>query len=633
MPLFGTSPKHRIWLCTDECGLTCATITWTLHVFAWGTITKLVLRPWLGLTTLSGLAHFGMYTLLTALSLASHLRAMLTNPGAVPPNAEPPPLEQARDGQHEEQQGRKKRWCVRCKAFKPSRAHHDSVTGRCVVKMDHFCPWVNNAVGLLNHKFFLLFCLYTCLQCVYSVSLVAWCTIDCSVQEVFTSDSGSRSGGGGGFSGGGGGGRHATRTTPRLRAGRHRHPDSRFLFGQPQTTADAGGEAAGAGAEAGVGAVQTSGGDREEGSFGQVRSAGIPAVAVAPRPLTTTRGTAVPTTSVFTTRDTGAALGHVPTSVAGAAAGAAGVGGDDVSRRLSVAAWVGNKAITLAGIDVAGGESVAEKGADAAASATPPSAAAAAAASASSLPLVETLVERRCGGLGLLTILVVLEGILFGLFTLCMLCDQSAMLKFNETKIDRLKGEKHHPSNPSGVVAVSEVFGSGSLVRRLLPLRVVFPPKIQDEVFGFILPSPPPPPPATPPPATPAQASVSASSSAATPATSCSSSTASLEANRVVDLESPDCGRDATRAAVLVDEGGGGRNGKAEHTAVPSPSDDYGGERGGEIETLTFETDPYSGNGGCVGDLSGKAVAGGGGTLLGMSSRKTRSNRSGELPS
>ena len=45
------------------------------------------------------------------------------------------------------------RRCGKCDDnYKPGRAHHDSVTGRCVVKMDHFCPWVGNAVGIMNHK-------------------------------------------------------------------------------------------------------------------------------------------------------------------------------------------------------------------------------------------------------------------------------------------------------------------------------------------------------------------------------------------------------------------------------------------------------------------------------------------------
>lgn len=31
------------------------------------------------------------------------------------------------------------RYCRKCQAWKPPRAHHDSVTGRCVLRMDHYC--------------------------------------------------------------------------------------------------------------------------------------------------------------------------------------------------------------------------------------------------------------------------------------------------------------------------------------------------------------------------------------------------------------------------------------------------------------------------------------------------------------
>jgi DHHC palmitoyltransferase len=58
------------------------------------------------------------------------------------------------------------RRCHKCgDNFKPPRAHHDSVTGRCIVKLDHYCPWINNAVGALNHKLFCLFLLYTAMAC------------------------------------------------------------------------------------------------------------------------------------------------------------------------------------------------------------------------------------------------------------------------------------------------------------------------------------------------------------------------------------------------------------------------------------------------------------------------------------
>jgi hypothetical protein len=69
--------------------------------------------------------------------------------------------------------GRGIRRCRKCQNnYKPPRAHHDSVTGRCIVKFDHFCPWVGNAVGALNHKFFFLFILYTCMTSLISILLL-----------------------------------------------------------------------------------------------------------------------------------------------------------------------------------------------------------------------------------------------------------------------------------------------------------------------------------------------------------------------------------------------------------------------------------------------------------------------------
>lgn len=33
------------------------------------------------------------------------------------------------------------RWCFHCNCWKPDRSHHCGEMGRCVRKMDHFCPW------------------------------------------------------------------------------------------------------------------------------------------------------------------------------------------------------------------------------------------------------------------------------------------------------------------------------------------------------------------------------------------------------------------------------------------------------------------------------------------------------------
>lgn len=55
--------------------------------------------------------------------------------------------------------------CKKCQCPKPDRAHHCSTCKRCVLKMDHHCPWLATCVGLYNYKAFLLFLIYTSLFC------------------------------------------------------------------------------------------------------------------------------------------------------------------------------------------------------------------------------------------------------------------------------------------------------------------------------------------------------------------------------------------------------------------------------------------------------------------------------------
>ncbi|EUC62014.1 DHHC palmitoyltransferase [Rhizoctonia solani AG-3 Rhs1AP] len=65
-----------------------------------------------------------------------------------------------------------KRWCRKCWAPKPERAHHCSYCKRCVLKMDHHCPWLaNNCVGHRTYPSFVHFLVCTTLLAVHAVSV------------------------------------------------------------------------------------------------------------------------------------------------------------------------------------------------------------------------------------------------------------------------------------------------------------------------------------------------------------------------------------------------------------------------------------------------------------------------------
>jgi len=52
------------------------------------------------------------------------------------------------------------RYCKNEGKFKPDRAHFCKLMGHNVLKMDHYCPWLANCVGLRNYKFFFLTLFY-----------------------------------------------------------------------------------------------------------------------------------------------------------------------------------------------------------------------------------------------------------------------------------------------------------------------------------------------------------------------------------------------------------------------------------------------------------------------------------------
>lgn len=65
------------------------------------------------------------------------------------------------------------RLCGTCRTIKPDRSHHCRVCGKCILKMDHHCVWLNNCVSYSNYKYFILFLAYGLTMSVYVVATTA----------------------------------------------------------------------------------------------------------------------------------------------------------------------------------------------------------------------------------------------------------------------------------------------------------------------------------------------------------------------------------------------------------------------------------------------------------------------------
>ncbi|KNG46338.1 palmitoyltransferase pfa5 [Stemphylium lycopersici] len=64
-------------------------------------------------------------------------------------------------------------WCDKCHNWKPDRAHHCKELGRCVRKMDHYCPWAGGIIGESTHKFFMQFVTYAALYTTFAWIVLA----------------------------------------------------------------------------------------------------------------------------------------------------------------------------------------------------------------------------------------------------------------------------------------------------------------------------------------------------------------------------------------------------------------------------------------------------------------------------
>lgn len=170
-------PAGTMWFIRDGCGIACAIVTWFLVLYAEFVVFFVMLIP--SRDYVYSVINGIVFNLLAFLALASHCRAMLTDPGAVPKgNATKEFIEslQLKPGQVVYK-------CPKCCSIKPDRAHHCSVCKRCIRKMDHHCPWVNNCVGENNQKYFVLFTMYIALISLHALIMVGFHFLHCFEED------------------------------------------------------------------------------------------------------------------------------------------------------------------------------------------------------------------------------------------------------------------------------------------------------------------------------------------------------------------------------------------------------------------------------------------------------------------
>ncbi|XP_022901682.1 palmitoyltransferase ZDHHC3 isoform X2 [Onthophagus taurus] len=153
----------------DPCGITCIIITYAAVFYA-----DYVVIKWIVLHTMEGslwgTLNAVAFNLIIFLLTMSHFKAVISDPGTVP-------LPQNRldfSDMHSAESGLDLDWtiCTRCETYRPPRAHHCRICKRCIRRMDHHCPWINNCVGERNQKYFIQFLVYVGILSVYAISLI-----------------------------------------------------------------------------------------------------------------------------------------------------------------------------------------------------------------------------------------------------------------------------------------------------------------------------------------------------------------------------------------------------------------------------------------------------------------------------
>ena len=137
------------------CGLGGALLTWL-----WWSSHVYIFFPWMEMSEdewgFGWVAYLTILNSLLFMSLWSFIAVVFTDPGYILDGAftNSPP-------------------CYTCGLKRAARAHHCSSCNKCILRMDHHCPWIANCIGWKNHGHFLRFILYTWLAAVVGEVAIA----------------------------------------------------------------------------------------------------------------------------------------------------------------------------------------------------------------------------------------------------------------------------------------------------------------------------------------------------------------------------------------------------------------------------------------------------------------------------
>eukprot|EP00397_Hematodinium_sp_SG-2012_P021194 GEMP01021878.1.p1 GENE.GEMP01021878.1~~GEMP01021878.1.p1 ORF type:complete len:314 (+),score=35.98 GEMP01021878.1:229-1170(+) len=142
--------------------------------FLYGTFMFLHIAPALekNPNSLNSWLLLAVFQVLAGMASVSFIQAIQTSPGHVPDTEEWFDLGYEQEKPKaliETKHSGELRYCKWCGKFKPDRCHHCRVCKRCVLKMDHHCPWISNCVGFNNYKYFFTHLVYCSASSIFIV--------------------------------------------------------------------------------------------------------------------------------------------------------------------------------------------------------------------------------------------------------------------------------------------------------------------------------------------------------------------------------------------------------------------------------------------------------------------------------